>query len=121
MASVDAVTGRSEEEVRLLYLEWRAKHRPIVQDALDLDADRFEVFKDNLRRVDEHNAAADRGEHSFRLAINQFADLTNEEFRARYLGNFSRRKRPATQSVQDQHRGDDSTYAEVVSFKEAGG
>ncbi|XP_074573409.1 oryzain alpha chain-like [Curcuma longa] len=89
-----AVPGRSEEEVRLLYLEWRAKHRPI-QNALDLDADRFEVFKDNLRFVDKHNAAADLGEHSFRLAMNRFGDLTNEEYRARYLGNFSRRRRPA--------------------------
>ncbi|XP_042452503.1 oryzain alpha chain-like [Zingiber officinale] len=98
-----AVTGRSEEEVRLLYLEWRAKHRPI-QNALDLDDDRFEVFKDNLRFVDKHNAAAERGEHSFRLAMNRFADLTNEEYRARYLGNFSRRRRPAGGESNGRYR-----------------
>ncbi|XP_074560184.1 zingipain-2-like [Curcuma longa] len=84
-----AVPGHSDEEVRMLYLEWRAKHRP-AEKALDLDEYRFEVFKENLRLVEEHNAAADRGEQSYRLGMNRFADLTNEEYRARFLGNFSR-------------------------------
>lgn len=47
---------------------------------------RFEVFKDNLRFIDEHNAAADKGEHSYRLGLTKFADLTNEEYRSMYLG-----------------------------------
>ncbi|ONK70324.1 uncharacterized protein A4U43_C05F32550 [Asparagus officinalis] len=47
---------------------------------------RFEIFKDNLRFIDEHNAAADKGEHSYRLGLTKFADLTNEEYRSTYLG-----------------------------------
>lgn len=47
---------------------------------------RYEIFKDNLKYIDEHNAAADAGVHSFRLGLNRFADLTNEEYRATYLG-----------------------------------
>ncbi|XP_042386878.1 zingipain-2-like [Zingiber officinale] len=83
-----AVPIRSDEEVRMLYLEWRAKNHP-AEKYLDLNEYRLEVFKENLQFVDEHNAAADRGENTFRLGMNRFADLTNEEYRARFLGNFS--------------------------------
>ncbi|XP_074587303.1 low-temperature-induced cysteine proteinase-like [Curcuma longa] len=115
--------GRSDEEVRLLYLEWRSKHRPL-QNALDLDGDRFEIFKDNLRYVDEHNAAADRGDHAFRLAVNRFADLTNDEYRTRYLGvraNSSRRRRAAGEKPSDRYRlrdGDD--LPDSIDWREKG-
>ncbi|KAG6515802.1 hypothetical protein ZIOFF_026232 [Zingiber officinale] len=104
-----AVPGRSDEEVRILYLEWRVKHRH-SQKSLDLDEYRFEVFKENLRFVDEHNTAANRGEHTFRLGMNQFADLTNEEYRARFLRDFSRIRRSTPQNISSRYRlreGDD--------------
>ncbi|XP_074581065.1 zingipain-2-like [Curcuma longa] len=82
------VPGRNDEEVRMLYLEWRAKYHPTEKDQ-DLDEYRLEVFTENLRFVDDHNAAADRGEHTYRLGMNLFADLTNEEYRARFLMDLS--------------------------------
>ncbi|KAG6529139.1 hypothetical protein ZIOFF_011334 [Zingiber officinale] len=103
------VPGRSDEEVRMLYLEWRAKHRH-SQKSLDLDEYRFEVFKENLRFVDEHNTTANHGEHTFRLAMNQFADLTNEEYQAMFLKDFSRLRRSTSQKFSNRHRlreGDD--------------
>ena len=44
---------------------------------------RFEIFKDNLRFVDEHNADVNR---SYRVGLNQFSDLTMEEYQSIYLG-----------------------------------
>jgi cathepsin L len=44
---------------------------------------RLGVFSDSVRFVDEWNGAK---EHSFRVAINEFADLTGEEFAERFLG-----------------------------------
>jgi len=41
---------------------------------------RMKVFSDNVRKIEKHNAEARRGLHSFTMAINQFADLTEEEF-----------------------------------------
>ena len=40
---------------------------------------RFTTWSLNLKKVISHNARADRGEVSFRLAMNRFADLTVEE------------------------------------------
>ncbi|WOL17466.1 oryzain alpha chain-like [Canna indica] len=80
---------RSEEEVRRLYDAWMAEHGR-VHNALGERERRFEVFRDNLRFIDAHNADADAGVHGFRLGLNRFADLTNEEFRATYLGTRSR-------------------------------
>ncbi|XP_073001167.1 cysteine proteinase mucunain-like [Typha latifolia] len=77
---------RSEEEMRLLYDGWLVRHRR-AYNALGEKEKRFEIFKDNVRFVDAHNAAADAGERSFRLGLNRFADLTNEEYRAIYLGS----------------------------------
>lgn len=51
----------------------------------------FATWSSNLQGVLEHNGQADRGEVTFRVAMNKFADITNEEYRARYL-----RPRPAT-------------------------
>lgn len=44
---------------------------------------RYEIFKDNVRKIDEHNEKFRLGEVSFKLGVNKFADLTAEEFAAR--------------------------------------
>ncbi|KAH0868726.1 hypothetical protein HID58_075748 [Brassica napus] len=43
---------------------------------------RFEVFKDNLKHIDETNKKA----KSYWLGLNEFADLSHEEFKNKYLG-----------------------------------
>lgn len=43
--------------------------------------DRFNIFKANLALIEEHN----QGNDSWKMGVNQFADLTKEEFRS-YLG-----------------------------------
>ncbi|CAN6277159.1 unnamed protein product [Urochloa humidicola] len=83
--SIVSYGERSEEETRRMYAEWMATHGK-TYNALGEEERRYEVFKDNIRYIDAHNAAADAGVHSFRLGLNRFADLTNEEYRATYLG-----------------------------------
>jgi len=43
---------------------------------------RLKVFRNNLEFIENHN----RQNLGFTVAMNQFGDLTNEEFRAMYLG-----------------------------------
>ncbi|GJN26086.1 hypothetical protein PR202_gb13989 [Eleusine coracana subsp. coracana] len=74
---------RTEAEARAMYELWLAQHGRAYNALGEYDR-RFRVFWDNLKFVDEHNARAD--EHGYRLGMNDFADLTNDEFRATYLG-----------------------------------
>lgn len=72
-------TWRTDEEVMSIYKSWMAKHGKTQNG---LGGSRFEIFKDNLRFIDEHNSQ----NRSYKLGLNRFADLTNQEYRAMYLG-----------------------------------
>merc|ERR1712179_189443 len=45
------------------------------------DEYRMKVFSDNLEKISRHNDEAANGLHTFTLGINQFADLTLEDWR----------------------------------------
>ncbi|PKA65841.1 Oryzain alpha chain [Apostasia shenzhenica] len=91
---------RTDAEVRDLYEKWMDRHGRAYNAVEEKDR-RLKVFRDNLRYIDEHNAAADAGIHSFRLGLNRFADLTNEEYRAAYLGT---RPSPRRRAAADRYR-----------------
>ncbi|OEL32732.1 Cysteine protease 1 [Dichanthelium oligosanthes] len=76
--------ARTEAQARAAYDLWLARHGKARNALADHDDHRFRAFWDNLRFVDAHNARA--GARGYRLGLNRFADLTNEEFRAAYLG-----------------------------------
>lgn len=80
-AHQDKATWRTDEEVNSLYEEWLVKHGKLY-NALGEKDKRFQIFKDNLRFIDQQNAE----NRTYKLGLNRFADLTNEEYRARYLG-----------------------------------
>ena len=44
---------------------------------------RYNIFKNNYKRIVDHNSIPDSG---FSLEINKFADLTDEEFISKYTG-----------------------------------
>ena len=60
---------------------WMAQYGRVYKDAAE-KARRFEVFKANAAFIESFNA----GNHKFWLGENQFADLTNAEFRALRTG-----------------------------------
>ncbi|WOK98259.1 hypothetical protein Cni_G06969 [Canna indica] len=94
---------RTEAEMQNMYEAWLAEHGR-AYNALGEKDRRFEVFKDNLRFIDAHNAAADAGHRRFRLGLNRFADLTNEEYRAGYLGTRSRGAARRNRLAADRYR-----------------
>ncbi|CAF3392478.1 unnamed protein product [Rotaria socialis] len=47
---------------------------------------RFKIFANHVKMIIKHNVEHDLGLHTFRLGINKFATLTNEEFRQQYNG-----------------------------------
>ncbi|NXU40566.1 CATL1 protein, partial [Drymodes brunneopygia] len=46
----------------------------------EAEAIRREIWEQNLRHIQQHNLEESRGKHSYRLAMNHFGDLTNQEF-----------------------------------------
>ncbi|XP_040393450.1 procathepsin L-like isoform X3 [Cygnus olor] len=46
----------------------------------EAEAVRREVWEKNLRRIEQHNREEARGQHTFRLAMNHYGDMTDEEF-----------------------------------------
>ena len=65
--------------------EWAARHGKVYAGAEEAAA-RAAVWEDNRRFVESENAAARAAGRSLRLSLNEFADLTWEEFRAPRLG-----------------------------------
>ncbi|BFG35908.1 hypothetical protein CerSpe_221820 [Prunus speciosa] len=82
------VGSRSEAEVKEIYQEWLVKHQK-TYNGIGEEERRFEIFKDNLRFIDEHNAQ----DRPYKVGLNAFADLTNQEYRAKFLGTRSDPKR----------------------------
>ena len=58
--------------------DWMVQYGRVYKDA-DEKSKRYKIFKDNVARIESFNKAMDK---SYKLSINEFADLTNEEFRA---------------------------------------
>ncbi|PWA77623.1 granulin repeat cysteine protease family protein [Artemisia annua] len=72
---------RTDDEVKALYESWLVQHGK-TYNALGEKDRRFEIFKDNIRFIDEHNSV----ERSYKVGLNKFADLSNEEYRTMYTG-----------------------------------
>ncbi|KAK0604777.1 hypothetical protein LWI29_019313 [Acer saccharum] len=81
---------RSDEEVMTIYQSWMAEHGKTNNGLGDKNQlERFEIFKDNLKFIDEHNSQ----NRSYVVGLNKFADLTNQEYRSMYLGTRADAKR----------------------------
>jgi C1A family cysteine protease len=74
-----AVEPLREEHYQFLFTSWMEQHGKEYEH--DQFFSRYNVFKNNLDYVREH----EEGEHSYTLAMNEFGDLTSEEFSAIYL------------------------------------
>ncbi|KAG6489015.1 hypothetical protein ZIOFF_050273 [Zingiber officinale] len=66
-----------------MHERWMAQHRRIYKDASEKDR-RYHVFK---RNVDYVAAANNNASRMYKLGLNQFADLTNDEFMALRAGS----------------------------------
>ncbi|KAK4437908.1 Cysteine proteinase RD21A [Sesamum alatum] len=90
---------RSENEVMALYESWLAKHGKSY-NVIGENEKRFEIFKDNLKFIDEHNAA----DRPYKLGLNRFADLTNEEYRMMFVsGRVDRKTKLMSRKASDRY------------------
>ncbi|KAI9174350.1 hypothetical protein LWI28_015997 [Acer negundo] len=71
----------TEESFRDLYERWRSHHT--LSRSLDEKHKRFNVFKQNVLHV--HNT--NKMDKPYKLKLNKFADMTNQEFKSTYAGS----------------------------------
>ena len=53
------------------------------------------IFSNNLKFIEKHNAEEAIGLHTFTVGVNQFADLTNDEFVKKFTAGTVIRPDPA--------------------------
>lgn len=63
--------------------EWTGLTGRTYKDAVEY-AYRRDVYETNLRTILQHNSEG----HSWKMGVNKFADLTADEFKARYTGGY---------------------------------
>lgn len=82
-----SIVGYSSEDLEsmdnliLLFESWISKHGKIYE-SIEEKLLRFEIFKDNLKHIDEKNKVVS----NYWLGLNEFADLSHQEFKNKYLG-----------------------------------
>lgn len=64
-----------------LFESWLDRHGKRYE-SIEEKLHRFEIFKDNLKHVDERNKAVT----NYWLSLNEFSDMTHDEFKQRFLG-----------------------------------
>ncbi|CAH9111092.1 unnamed protein product [Cuscuta epithymum] len=90
---------RSEEEIKELFESWLVKHGKAYNAVGEKDK-RLEIFKDNLKYIDDQNSLENR---SYKLGLNFFADMTNEEYRTGYLGTKRDARRKTLKSKSNRY------------------
>ena len=72
----------SEMEFQNAFMDFIATYQKSYYNSWEFE-NRYLIFKDNYQKVEDHNLNADM--IGFTLKINQFGDLTQEEFKKKYL------------------------------------
>ncbi|XP_008779585.3 zingipain-2-like [Phoenix dactylifera] len=74
--------GIADEPMSRRHEQWMAQYGRVYMDAAEKER-RFQIFRDNYEYIESVNKAGDR---KYKLGLNQFADMTNGEFKASHLG-----------------------------------
>ncbi|XP_012890376.1 PREDICTED: cathepsin L1-like [Dipodomys ordii] len=83
--------------------EWKMEYNKTYSSSEE--GQRRAIWEKTVRMIELHNEEYSQGKHSFTMGLNQFADLTKEEFRARSNGllnpNTVRQGKPQESPVGD--------------------
>ncbi|KAM3362146.1 hypothetical protein P3S68_017000 [Capsicum galapagoense] len=94
-------TSRDLSEASMVqkHEKWMARFGRVYRDDAE-KAKRLKIFKDNVDYIESTNKA---GIRPYKLSINGFADLTNEEFRATHNGYKMSSHRESSRTISFRH------------------
>ncbi|XP_053397746.1 procathepsin L-like [Mercenaria mercenaria] len=84
----DVDTGKPMEH---LFSTFKQIHNRKYEDDNE-ESMRYEIFKLNVNHIRAHNILYAKGQKSYYLGVNQFSDLTHQEFLKLYTGHIRRAK-----------------------------
>ncbi|XP_043933651.1 pro-cathepsin H [Protopterus annectens] len=73
---------------------------------------RLQTFAENKRKIDKHNA----GNHTFKMGLNQFSDMTFDEFKKKYLWTEPQN----CSATKGNFVGSDGPYPDSVDWRKKG-
>ncbi|KAI4826021.1 pro-cathepsin H [Pseudochaenichthys georgianus] len=79
LALLSAASAFPLSEQDEFHLSWMAQYNKVY--SMQEYHERLQIFTENKRRIDKHN----EGNQTFTMGLNQFADMTFEEFRKYFL------------------------------------
>ena len=75
-----------DTELRIQFSDFIITHNKQYSD--DELITRFSIFKDNIQKIEKHNSE----NHTWKMSINRFADLTVDEFKVQYISKINDNK-----------------------------
>merc|ERR1712055_765307 len=88
-AKVATSTNTLDLEDNLLWEKFKLQHVKAYPQREEEEV-RKDIFRANLRKIEAHNEREEQGLETWRMAVTQFADLTEEEFKQEMLGGYVR-------------------------------
>jgi cathepsin L len=91
----------STEDSDMLWSRFVQTYGKVYFDEKD-ESVRKDIFLANLRKINTHNQEHAEGKHTYTMAMNEFGDLTQEEFFGKYTGF----KGPQNEYLRSQNEAD---------------
>jgi C1A family cysteine protease len=114
VASSFALSALTEEEYRVEFTHYKKSYNKTYGAEENL---RYVVFKDNFDRIHRHNLRHLAGRSTFMMAVNEFADMTSQEFLSTHA-NF--KQSLASKPTKHVHKHDGSKLGDSVDWRQKG-
>jgi len=96
------------------FVKFKSEHGKMY-GSFEEESHRMEIFKTNLKKIEDHNATPGV---TWTMAVNEFADLTEEEFKEKMLGGYI--KTPQSGNHPSGVKVNVADLPESVDWREAG-
>ncbi|KAI5664991.1 hypothetical protein M9H77_24314 [Catharanthus roseus] len=97
--------------------QWMAKHGRVYKNEMEREM-RFKIFAENYKHIESANNKA--GNSSYKLGLNSYADLTDEEFQSYAFGYLTPKVSPSSRNFRRFRYRNATDLPESVDWRQKG-